>query len=147
MGEAEETEPWVGRGSVRYYPADPSGLAIHDGITIRIAQPAFPMIGAALPIRRIAMPRHNDFDSHFRNSSHCRVEVVNLKPQKHAISVRLGVGIADWAVMVKHLPSVQLHDQSVMRNQPFHIRGRHAHSHNQAAADTNDYSSRHRVRK
>jgi len=47
------------------------------------------------------------------------VEVVDLKPQEHAVSVWLKTGIPDGAVMVLHIPSVQLQDQPSSRDQPF----------------------------
>ena len=62
------------------------------------------------------MPGKNHLDLHFLGAGHCRIEVVNLKPQKHSISVRLEIRIADRTVMVPHVPPVQLEDQSIVQN-------------------------------
>ncbi len=48
-----------------------------------------------------------------------RVEVVEFKPQEHAISVWLDVWISDTTMMMLHIPSVQLKNQPAMRNEPF----------------------------
>ena len=64
------------------------------------------------------MPPTNHFDLHFFGASHSRIEIVHFKPQKHAVSVRLEILIADWAVIVSHIPPVQLQDQSPIRNKP-----------------------------
>jgi hypothetical protein len=60
------------------------------------------------------MPGKNHFDLHFLGAGHCRIEVVNLKPQKHSVSVGLQIWIADRTVMVPHVPPVQLKDQSIV---------------------------------
>ena len=62
------------------------------------------------------MPGKNHFDLHFLGAGHCRIEVVNLKPQEHPVSVGLEIRIADRTVMVPHVPSVQLKDQSIVQN-------------------------------
>ena len=62
------------------------------------------------------MPGKNHFDLHFLGAGHCRIEVVNLKPQKHSVSVGLEIRIADRTVMVPHVPPVQLKDQSIVQN-------------------------------
>jgi hypothetical protein len=65
------------------------------------------------------MTRHDNLDVHFLGAGNSGVEIVDLKPQEHAISVWLKVGIPDVAMMVLHVPSVQLQDQPTVRNQPF----------------------------
>lgn len=62
------------------------------------------------------MPGTNHFDLHFLGAGHRRIEVVDLKPQKHSVSVRLEIRIADRTVMVAYVPSVQLKDQSIVQN-------------------------------
>ena len=47
-----------------------------------------------------------------------RVEVVELKPQEHAVSVWSDVGISDAGMMMLHIPSVQLKNQPAVRNEP-----------------------------
>jgi hypothetical protein len=60
------------------------------------------------------MPGKNHLDLHFLGASHGRIEVVNLKPQEHPVSVGLEFWIADRTVMVPHVPPVQLKDQSIV---------------------------------
>jgi hypothetical protein len=74
------------------------------------------MVRTAVARRRIAMPGMNHLDLHFLSARDGRVEIVNFKPQEYAVSVRLEILIADWAVMVPHIPSVQLKDQSPVRD-------------------------------
>jgi hypothetical protein len=62
------------------------------------------------------MPGKNHFDLYFLGASHCRIEVVNLKPQKHPVSIGLKIRIADRTVMMRYLPPVQLKDQSIVQN-------------------------------
>jgi hypothetical protein len=47
------------------------------------------------------------------------IKVLDLKPQEHAISVWFKIGISNGAMMMLHLPSVQLQNQSALRNQSF----------------------------
>ena len=47
-----------------------------------------------------------------------RIEVVEFKPQQHAVSVWSDVGIADAAMMMLYIPSVQLENQPAVRNEP-----------------------------
>ena len=47
---------------------------------------------------------------HFLSTDNCRFEIVDLKPQEHAVPVRLKIWITDRTVMVLHVPSVQLKD-------------------------------------
>ena len=51
-----------------------------------------------------------------RSARHGGVKVIDCKPQQHAISMRK-VRIADSAVVMLHIPSVQLKDQPVTRDQ------------------------------
>ncbi len=65
------------------------------------------------------MAGHDNLSVHFLGASSGRFEVLDLKPQEHAISIRLKIGISDGAMMVLHVPAVQLQNQSALRNQPF----------------------------
>ena len=47
-----------------------------------------------------------------------RVEVVEFKPQEHAVSVWCDVGISDAGMMMLYIPSVQLKNQPAVRNEP-----------------------------
>lgn len=49
------------------------------------------------------------------------VEVEYLKPRQHAVAMRQ-LRIADEAVMILHIPAVQLQHQPSVRNEPFVIR-------------------------
>ena len=51
-----------------------------------------------------------------------RVEVIHLEPQEHAVAVRAGVGVADGAVVVLYVPSVQLEHELLMGDQPLVLR-------------------------
>lgn len=48
-------------------------------------------------------------DLHFPGASDSRIEIVDFKPEEHAISMRQ-ILVADWAVIVSHIPAVQLQD-------------------------------------
>jgi hypothetical protein len=73
------------------------------------------MVRAAVARWRIAMPGLNHLDLHFFGTGHSCIEIVEFKPQEHAISM-WQILVADWTVMVSHIPSVQLHDQSAVRH-------------------------------
>jgi hypothetical protein len=49
----------------------------------------------------------NYLDLYFLSAGHRRIEVVNPKPQKDAIPMR-PILVADWTVIVFHIPAVQL---------------------------------------
>ena len=68
------------------------------------------------------MAWQDNLDFHFLCTGNVRVEVVDLKPQKHAVSVWLNILIPDGAVMVLHFPPVQLQNRPTMRDQPFILR-------------------------
>jgi hypothetical protein len=76
------------------------------------------MVRTAVAGWRIAMPGMNYLDLHFFRTGHSCIEIVEFKPQQHAVSVRLEILIADWAVIVSYIPPVQLQDQSPIRNKP-----------------------------
>jgi|SoiMetStandDraft_2_1073263.scaffolds.fasta_scaffold1705322_1 hypothetical protein len=63
------------------------------------------MVRAAVARWRIAMPGMNYLDLHFFGAGHGRIEIVDLKPQQYAISMRQ-IFVADWTVIVSHIPSV-----------------------------------------
>ena len=62
------------------------------------------------------MPGLNHLDLHFFGAGYGRIEIVKLKPQEHAVSVRLEILIAYRTVIVSHVPVVQLKDQSIVQN-------------------------------
>lgn len=64
------------------------------------------------------MARHDHLGLQFPCARRCRVEVVEFKPEQHAISVRRDLWISDAAVMVLHIPVVQLKNQPAARDQP-----------------------------
>ena len=63
------------------------------------------------------MPGMNHLDLHFLGTGDCGVEVVNREPQKHSVSIGSEIRIADRAVMVSHVPSMQLQHQLSVRIQ------------------------------
>ncbi len=60
----------------------------HDCVTVRIAQPEFPMIGTAVATGRVAMAWHDDLGVQALSARNRRVEVAQLEPEEHAVSVR-----------------------------------------------------------
>jgi len=66
------------------------------------------------------MARQNDFRLQFRGAGNGRVEVVNFKPQKHAVASR-EFPVTDRTMMVLHLPVMQLKHQPAIRNEPLII--------------------------
>src|SRR6185437_11686321 len=89
----------------------------HDAVTVRIAHPALPVVGAAITIRRIAMARQQDFDTHFHRTLHDRVEVFHFKPEQHTIAIRSVVGIADGTVVMLDVKTVQLQNELTVLHQ------------------------------
>ena len=64
------------------------------------------------------MAWQDDLSLQVLGAGHSRFEVVDFKPQEHAISVGLDVWISDTAMMMLDIPSVQLKNQPALRNQP-----------------------------
>ena len=62
------------------------------------------------------MARPDDLRLQVRGAGQGGVEVGDFKPQEHAVSGR-EVGIADGAVMVLHVPAVQLQNQPAVRDE------------------------------
>jgi hypothetical protein len=60
------------------------------------------------------MTWQDNLSVHFLRARNGGVEVVDFKPQQHAVSVWLEIWVADGAMMMRHIPSVQLHDQPAM---------------------------------
>ena len=50
-------------------------------ITVRVPDPALPMIGAPITRGRIPMPRKHNLRAHLGGTLYGRVKIVNLKPQ------------------------------------------------------------------
>ncbi len=76
------------------------------------------MVRTAVVIGWIAMARQHNFRLQLRHARGGSGEIVNLKPEKDAIPMR-EFGIADAAMMVLHLPAVQLKNEPAARNEPF----------------------------
>ena len=64
------------------------------------------------------MAWHNDLSVQGLGACNRRVEVFEFKPQEHAVSVRPDGGISDAAMMMRHIPSVQLKNQPAVGNEP-----------------------------
>jgi hypothetical protein len=54
------------------------------------------------------MPQHDDLDTHFGRSLDDRFEIINFKPQQHAVSVWFVITIADGTMMVFQFEAMQL---------------------------------------
>ena len=54
-------------------------------------------------------------------TSNCSVEIADLKPEEHAVPMGQ-LRIADPAMMMLHIPIVQLKDQSAIRHESFMMR-------------------------
>lgn len=59
----------------------------------------------------------DDLNAHFSGALHHGVEIIDLEPQQHAVSIWLVIRATDRAVMVLHFEAVQLKDQVAVRNQ------------------------------
>jgi hypothetical protein len=77
------------------------------------------VIWAAVTIRRVSVPRHDNLDTHFNDALHDRFEIVDLEPKQDAVSVWLVVWIADPAMMMIDFEAVQLKNQLPVRDQLF----------------------------
>jgi hypothetical protein len=73
------------------------------------------MVRAAVTRWRVAMPGTNHLNLHFLGAGHGRIEIINLKPNEDAVSV-CQIRVADFTVIVFHIPTVQLQNQSRVRN-------------------------------
>jgi len=83
----------------------------HDGVAIRITQPAFP-VSVLTPVARFDDVSLQLFDTCNRS-----VEVIYFKPQEHAVS-SYDVGITEATMLVLDIPAVQLKNEPVIRDQP-----------------------------
>lgn len=63
------------------------------------------------------MAWHDDLSLQILGACYCRVKVVELKPEEHAISVGRDVWISDTTMMMFHIPCVQLKNQPTTRDQ------------------------------
>jgi hypothetical protein len=86
----------------------------NDGVTFRVAQPAFPM--------RIltAMAGLEDISFHLLCARHGGVEIAQFEPKENTIAIRLYFGLSEWAMMMFDAPVVQLkYQRSIGRDQSF----------------------------
>jgi hypothetical protein len=83
----------------------------------------------------------------FLGASHSRIEIVHFKPQQYAVSIRLEILIPDWAVMVCHIPPVQLQVSVAHSKQAARTRGRRVRFGSRAGVDTSHCLLRHHARK
>src|SRR6185295_16289577 len=93
----------------------------HDSVAVGIAQPDFPMVWTAVTVRRIAMARKDDLRPQLRDAGNRRVEVADLKPQEHSVSMSK-LWVADGAVVMLKVPAMQLKHQPPIGHEPFIIR-------------------------
>jgi hypothetical protein len=90
-------------------------------VAVEITQPDLPMVRAAVARRWIAVAGHHHLHSHRLSACHRGVEVVNLEPQQDTVSVGCGFRVTDGAMVVVHLPAMQLQDQPVTSDEPLII--------------------------
>ena len=114
VGRLEVSVKSIARGPVR--------AGQDDGVPIQVADPKFPVVRAAVPIRRVAVPGENHLRPEFRRAGDSRVEVVDLEPEQDAVPVRPVGRVADRPVVVVDPEPVQLQDQRLARNEPFVLR-------------------------
>ena len=88
----------------------------HDGVALRITQPAFPM-GVLT-----AMARFYDLSLHLFGTRNGGVKIVQFKPKENTISIRPKFGIPEWTMMMLDVPIVQLEDKVSVRDQSLIIR-------------------------
>lgn len=88
----------------------------HDGVPIRITQPAFP-VGVLT-----AMAWFDDLSIHPFGPRNRSVEIIQFKPKENTVSIRPKFGIPEQTVMVLDVPIVQLEDQISVRDQSLIIR-------------------------
>src|SRR5262249_28915484 len=90
----------------------------YDGVAVGIAQPAFPVVRTAVAGRRIAVLRQDDFRLEGGDAGQGSIEIVDLKPQQHAVAIGLVVWIADGPVVMFDVKAVQLEDErAIVRDQ------------------------------
>jgi hypothetical protein len=94
----------------------------HHGITVGIAYPIFPVIWATITCGWIAMTGQDNFNFHFLGARHGGIEIVYLKPQQDSIAVRFGVCITDAAMVMGHIPFMQLQYQPASSDQALVLR-------------------------
>ena len=63
------------------------------------------------------MSGYDDLNGHFSGALHYGIEIVDLEPQQHPVSVWLVITIADRAMMVLHFEAVQLKDKLAIGDQ------------------------------
>jgi len=64
------------------------------------------------------MARQYDLDAHILYPGHGRIEVSDLEPQQDPIAIRLVIGVADLAMFMLDVESVQLEDERTVGHQP-----------------------------
>lgn len=91
----------------------------HNDVAIQIPDPALPVIRPTVAIRRVLVARHDYLDTHISSALHDCVEIIDFKPQQHAVSVWPVVRVANRTVVVVHLETVQLKNKLSIRHQLF----------------------------
>ena len=93
----------------------------HDGISIRVPEPELPMIRATVPVWGIPVPRPENVGLQLLRPRPGRVKVIDFKPEQHPVA-RRQVGVPEGAVMVLHVPAVELEHQPATLHQPLVVR-------------------------
>ena len=103
-----------------------TGLAIgtreYDPVAIGILEPDLSMIGAATAVGRIPMRCQDDLGWQLRGPGHGGIEILDLKPQQHAVAIGTVIRITHRAVIMVHFPVMELHDQGLAIHEPLVLR-------------------------
>lgn len=98
------------------------GTCENDLVAVGIAEPDFPVVGAAVAIGRIAVARQEGFRAERFGPRDGRVNVIEFESEEHAVPRRLVIRIADPPVVMLLLPAVQLQDELSRHHQPLIVR-------------------------
>src|SRR6516164_4181010 len=90
------------------------GTGQHDGIAVVVSKPDLAVSRAAGPLGWVAVGREDDLGLELARALDGGVEVIDLEPQQYAVAVGRRRRIADGAVVVLHVPVVQLHDEGAV---------------------------------
>ncbi len=88
------------------------GARQDDLVSVGIIQPELPVIGAAIAIRRIAVPRQEDLGAKRLGPADGGTKVVDLEPEEQAIAKRHIIGVANAAVVMLFFEAVQLENEA-----------------------------------
>jgi hypothetical protein len=99
------------------------GTGQDDGVPVGVVDPELAVgRSAGFAFRRIAVRWEDDIQTHRCGAGDRCVEVVDLEPQQHPVTVRAVVWLADTTVIVLDVEAVQLHHQLTAIDQALIVR-------------------------